>query len=171
MHFAILRHHSLQTELFRAFVRDRHTDQTAPVRCHEIDCLGRHLFRRDDEVALIFAVGVVGHDDDASARDIAHHIVNRIELKCLCRLRNHCRNNNLMVGRDSVEPTSNLYSCCCSSSKSCSYSNPNSRLINSSARSEPEWHLSLAPPNLTPRSLPGDTCRDCSPETRLSASL
>src|SRR5439155_4100179 len=35
MHFAILRHHSLQAELLRALVRNGRANQAAPMRSHE----------------------------------------------------------------------------------------------------------------------------------------
>ena len=86
MRFAVLRHHPLQTELLGALVRDRHANQTPAVRGHEIDRLRRDFFRRHDQIAFVLAIGIVGHDHHAPFGDIAHHIVNRIELKCLRRL-------------------------------------------------------------------------------------
>ena len=67
IHLAVLRHHALQAELLGALVRDRRADQAAAVLGHEIDRLGRDLFRRHDQVALVFAIGIVGHDDDPAA--------------------------------------------------------------------------------------------------------
>ena len=94
MRFAVLRHHSLQAELLGALVRDRHANQAASVRRHEIDRFRRHFFRCHDQIAFVLAIGIVGHDHHAPFGDVAHHIVNRIELKCLCGLCNH-RNNTI----------------------------------------------------------------------------
>ena len=93
LRFSISRHHALQTELLGALVRDRHTNQTAPVRRHEIDRFRRHFLRRHHQVALVLAIGVVGHDHNAPLGDVAHHIVNRVELKCLGRFRDHPRDS------------------------------------------------------------------------------
>ena len=62
VHFPVLHHHSLQAELFRPLVRNRHANQTAAVLGHKIHRVGRYLFRRHDEISLVFAVGVVGYD-------------------------------------------------------------------------------------------------------------
>ena len=57
--------HRLEAELVGALLGQGEADQPAPVPGHEIDRVrGRHL-RRDDEVALIFAVFVVDEDEHA----------------------------------------------------------------------------------------------------------
>ena len=56
------------------------------MRRHEIDGFRRHLFSRHHQIALVLAIGIIGHDDHASFGDVAHHIVNGVELKCLSRL-------------------------------------------------------------------------------------
>jgi len=75
------------------------------MRGHEVDRFRRHFFCRHHQIAFVLAVGVVGHDHNAAFGDIAHHIVNRIELKCLLCLRNHW--NNTIT---SSAPLSNSYS-------------------------------------------------------------
>ena len=97
LRLAILRHHSLQTELLRPLVRNRHANQTATMRRHEIHRLRRHLLRRHHQIALVLAVRIIGHDHDASLGDVAHHIVNRVELKCLVRLCDHYRRDSLTL--------------------------------------------------------------------------
>ena len=59
--------------------------------CHEIDRIGRRFFRRHNEIAFVFAVGIVSYDYNTAPRDIADDVVNRIELQCLLRLDNHRR--------------------------------------------------------------------------------
>ena len=81
IHFPILRDHALQPELIGALARERDANQPAPVHRHEIDRFRRRLLRGHDEIALIFAVGVVGHDDHFSCRDVVQDVVNRVELK------------------------------------------------------------------------------------------
>ncbi len=49
----------------------------------------RRLFRGHDQVAFVLAVGIVRHNDDAALGDVAHDIVNSVELKCLLRLGDH----------------------------------------------------------------------------------
>ena len=48
----------------------READQPAPVQGHEIDHLGRRELGRADEVALVLAVLVVGHDDDLAVAQV-----------------------------------------------------------------------------------------------------
>ena len=71
MLFAILYHHSLQPELLGALIRNWNTNQTAPVRGHEINGLRRHLFRRHHQIAFILAIGIIGYDDHAPLCDVA----------------------------------------------------------------------------------------------------
>jgi hypothetical protein len=89
MRLAILRDHALQAELLGPLIRDRHANQTASVRRHEIDRLWRDFLGRDDQIAFVLAIGIVRHDHDLSLGDVAYHIVNRIEIECLLRLRDH----------------------------------------------------------------------------------
>ncbi len=86
IHLPVLRHHPLQTELLRALVRDRHADQAAAVHGHEIDRLRRGFLRRHDEVALVLAIRIVGHDHEPALRDVLQDIVDGIELKSGRRL-------------------------------------------------------------------------------------
>ena len=53
------------------------------MRRHEINRVRRRFFSSHDQIAFVFAIGIVGYDDHASLSDVAHDIVNRIELKCL----------------------------------------------------------------------------------------
>ena len=111
MRFAVLRHHALQAELLGAFVRDRHADQPARVRSHEIDRFRCHFLCRHYEIAFVLTIRVVGHDHHAPFRDVAHHVINRIELKCLLRLCNH---RNHTITSPAALSNSYSYSCSCS---------------------------------------------------------
>ncbi len=71
MFLAVLRHHALQPELICALIGNRDANQAAAVRRHEIDCLRRHFFRRHDQVAFVFAIGIVGHDHHVPFGDVA----------------------------------------------------------------------------------------------------
>ena len=62
---------------------------------HEIYRFRRHLLRCDYQVAFVLAIGVVGNDHNPPLGDVAHHIVNRIELKCFPRLACHGRGDNV----------------------------------------------------------------------------
>ena len=59
------------------------------MHCHEIDCLGRRLFRRHDQVAFILPVRVVRYDDKFPGGDVHQDIVDRVEFKIYRRFRNH----------------------------------------------------------------------------------
>jgi hypothetical protein len=52
------------------------------MRRHEIYGFRRDLFGRHDEIAFVFAIGIVCHDHHVPFGDVAQHIVNRVELKC-----------------------------------------------------------------------------------------
>ena len=59
------------------------------MRRHEIDRIWGHFLSGHDQITFVFAIGIVGYDDQAALRDVAYHIVHRIELKCLRCLCNH----------------------------------------------------------------------------------
>ena len=60
-----------------------------PCIAMKLIALRRRLLRRHDEVAFVLAVGVIGHDDDLSRRDVAQDVVNRIEFKVYRRFSDH----------------------------------------------------------------------------------
>ena len=61
----------------------------APVQGHEINRLWRRFLRRHDQIAFVFAVGIVGHDHNFPRSDVFEDIVNRVELKRFRRLDDH----------------------------------------------------------------------------------
>ena len=71
MQFAVVRHHALQSELAGPRLGERDTNKTASVLGHEIDRLGRDLGCGHDQIALVLALGVVGHDNHFTRADIA----------------------------------------------------------------------------------------------------
>ena len=71
-----------------------------PCMAMKLTAFGRGLFRRHDEVALVLAVGIIGHDHDLAARDIAHDIVDRVEFK-------RCRSDSAIMA---ITVTSSLRS-------------------------------------------------------------
>lgn len=58
------------------FRQYRHAYQTAAVRDHELDHLGRDLLGRRDKIALIFAVFVVDDDDNPPFPERLECVVN-----------------------------------------------------------------------------------------------
>ena len=81
VHFPILHHHALQPELLGALARDRDANEPAPVHRHEVDRRRRRLLRGHDEIALVFPVRVIGHNDHFSCRNVVEDFVDRVELK------------------------------------------------------------------------------------------
>ena len=61
--FSILLHHHGYLELLKPLACQRHADQTAAKASHEIHGLGRYLIGSNYQVALIFPIGVVYHDE------------------------------------------------------------------------------------------------------------
>ena len=76
---AVVEHHAVEAEPRGAFVRDRRADQAAAKAHHEVDALRRRLFRGEDEVALVLALGVVDHDDRLARADVAQDGVDRVD--------------------------------------------------------------------------------------------
>src|SRR3546814_10656736 len=56
----------LDAERADAVLREREADQPAPVRRHEVDRVGGHHLRGDDEIALVLAILVVDEDEHAA---------------------------------------------------------------------------------------------------------
>ncbi len=76
---AILHDHARQPEPLRALLGDRHADEPAPMRRHEVDRLGGDHLRRHDQVALVLAIRIIRDDDHPPRAQIAEHIVDGIE--------------------------------------------------------------------------------------------
>ena len=77
---AVFPSHAFQAEHIGALLRDRRADETAPVRRHEIDRRGRHLFRSHHEVALVLPIRVVRHDYHTPRADVSDGVLNGVEL-------------------------------------------------------------------------------------------
>src|SRR5678816_2303348 len=61
-------------------IRDRHTDEAAAVLGHEVDRLRSGLLGRHQQVALVLAVLVVDHDQQAAGADLLDALLDRDEL-------------------------------------------------------------------------------------------
>ena len=77
------RHHQRDVERVQALPLTRHADDPSTVGRHEVDGLGRRLLRGHDEVALVFAVGVVHHDHHPATPDVIHRFLDRGEAHLL----------------------------------------------------------------------------------------
>ena len=76
---AVLHDHLLDAELLQALVGGGHANQAAPVPGHEIDGGGRDAFGGHDEVAFVFAVGIIHHDDHPAFAEIGDDGFNGVE--------------------------------------------------------------------------------------------
>ena len=74
---AVLRAHQRQAEAFDLRPLHREADQAAPVFCHEVDSLGGRELRRNDQIALVFAVLVVAEDEHAPAAGLVDDLFRR----------------------------------------------------------------------------------------------
>ena len=81
MHLAVVGDHSLQAELARSLRRDRRANQPAPVLRHEIDGGIGDLGGRHDQIAFVFTVSVVRHDNDAPLPDIGDSVRDRVKAR------------------------------------------------------------------------------------------
>ena len=62
--------HHVQVEFFEAVGGCGQTDQSASMARHKIDGFRCHLFRRHDEIAFVFPVFIIDHNDDFSHSNI-----------------------------------------------------------------------------------------------------
>ena len=79
MALAVVEHHALDAELLEALRRGGNADEAAAELGHEVDRLGRGLLGGHDQVALVFAIGVVDDDDHFAARDVAQHRLDGVK--------------------------------------------------------------------------------------------
>src|SRR2546426_1384361 len=68
--FVVVLGHLRQPEGLATLGRQRHADEAARVRRHEVDHLGRHLFGRADQIPLVLAPLVIGYDDELAGSNI-----------------------------------------------------------------------------------------------------
>src|SRR6266487_4424691 len=69
----------LTPEGLAALGRERHADEPAGVRRHEVDHLGGHLFGRTDQIPFVLAPLVIGHDDELTGADVRDRLFYRCE--------------------------------------------------------------------------------------------
>ena len=77
--FGVLLHHLRQVERAAALGCQRQADQPAAVLGHEVDERGRDELGRGDEVSLVLAVLVVGHDDQLAGADVLDRLPDGAE--------------------------------------------------------------------------------------------
>ena len=62
----VVRHHRGDVQLIEPLAGHGQADQSPPVGRHEVDGLGGDQLRRHRQVAFVFPVLIVNHDDHAS---------------------------------------------------------------------------------------------------------
>ena len=77
--FAVLLHHAVDAELVQPFGGGRHANQPAPESGHEIDGGGRDELPGHDQIAFIFAVGIIHDDDHFAFADVGDDGFNAVE--------------------------------------------------------------------------------------------
>ena len=63
-------HHRTQAEPRELRLGRRHADNAATVANHHIDRFGGHFGRRHDQIAFVFTIFVVGHDNEFTFSDV-----------------------------------------------------------------------------------------------------
>ena len=76
----VLFRHRRETKLVAPLAGECQADEAAPVGGHEVDHLGRDEFGRADEVTLVLAVLVVGHDDDLAVAQVVDGLLDGAEV-------------------------------------------------------------------------------------------
>ena len=73
---AVLRHHRREIEALGVRRSDRHADEPAAVGRQEIDLLGRHEIRGEDEIALVLAILLVDEHGHPPGLEVGDEIGN-----------------------------------------------------------------------------------------------
>ena len=68
--------HGRESELIAPLAGQSQTDQSASVQGHEVDHLGRGQFGGTDEISLVLAIFIVGHDDDLSVTKVFDRLLD-----------------------------------------------------------------------------------------------
>ena len=68
----VLLRHRKEAEVVCALFCERQADKTATVAGHEVDGLGRDVLGSKGQVAFVFAVFIVDHDDHAAGADVGN---------------------------------------------------------------------------------------------------
>jgi hypothetical protein len=77
--FVVVLGHLRKAQGLAALGRQRHADETAGVRRHEVDHCGAHLLRRADQISFILASLVISHDDEFPRANIRNRLFYRSE--------------------------------------------------------------------------------------------
>ncbi len=83
VHRAIFGNHLRQMQLVQALADHRNANQAARVLAHEIDRFGRHHLCGHYQVAFVFAILVVQHDDHLAGADVLDRVLDRVERRRL----------------------------------------------------------------------------------------
>ena len=76
---AIAGHHRSQPEPPQLMLHRWDTHDAATVADHHVDRFWRHLRRRHDEIAFIFAAFIIRHDDEPAGGNFGDCSLNRVE--------------------------------------------------------------------------------------------
>src|SRR6185437_6881128 len=71
--------HLREAQLVAPLAGERQADEAAAVQRHEVDEVGRHHLGRADEVALVLAILVIGHDDDLAVAQVVDGLLDGAE--------------------------------------------------------------------------------------------
>jgi hypothetical protein len=82
---AIVRNHPLNSKLLQPFRSGRHANQPAPELRHEVHRLRCDVFSGHDQIAFVFAIGIVDQDDHFAALDVGDYTLNGVKLALFSR--------------------------------------------------------------------------------------
>ncbi len=74
----VVAHHLAQVQLRRLLLRDGHADQSARLARHQVHVLSGGELGRADHVAFVFAVGIIGAQDNAPRAQLVERFLNAI---------------------------------------------------------------------------------------------
>ncbi len=75
----VLGDHLFDAQLFQSLEGGRDADQAAAIFGHEVDVLRGDTFGGHDEVAFVFAAGIIDHHHHAALAQVGEDRFNRVE--------------------------------------------------------------------------------------------
>ena len=79
LNLTVTRHHGPKTEPAQIRLQRWYADDSAAITNHHVDRLRRRQRCRHDEIAFIFTIFVIRHDDESPGGDIADGVLNAIK--------------------------------------------------------------------------------------------
>ncbi len=75
----VVAHHLRNLQFVKPRPKQRDADEAAGLFAHEVDRFGRDFLGRHHQIALVFAILVVEHDDHLAGADVVDRVLDRVK--------------------------------------------------------------------------------------------